>query len=110
VRDAVGGGRYDCGHRKGECGACPRCGGCYSGFLQDHGCPDGGAPLPSRPRGSRGGLPDAERSRRLERFHADVAEGWSMARRSTRAGSNFILGQKLRRVVREALARFGEAP
>jgi hypothetical protein len=34
-----------CGHRGaptyGECGACPRCGGCYPEFLSGTKCPDG---------------------------------------------------------------------
>lgn len=47
---------------------------------------------------------------KLEAFHDEVLAAWRTAKATTRPGSNFFFGQKLRRLVREALTRYGDLP
>ena len=53
------------------------------------------------------GMEDIE-DEKLVRFHQQVVDAWETARNTTRKGSHFFFGQKLRRLVREALEEYGD--
>jgi len=50
------------------------------------------------------------RVQELEAFHERIRNAWVVARDTTKPGSAFFFGQKLRRLVREALGPDAAAP